>query len=88
MWPPNIHDERLYFATDADTCPPKPSEALTKEGRRRMNTTALVDVYDGAVVERYMYDPYGKPTVLHGVRDVDGTDTSEDEWDPRDAADS
>jgi len=53
-----------------------------------MNTTALVDVYDGAVVERYMYDPYGKPTVLHGVRDVDGTDTSEDEWDPRDAADS
>jgi len=52
------------------------------------NVTALVDVYDGAVVERYMYDPYGKPTVLHGVRDVDGTDTSEDEWDPRDAGDS
>jgi len=32
------------------------------------NTTSLVDSYDGAVVERYQYDPYGKVTVLHGGR--------------------
>jgi len=47
------------------------------------NVTALVDVYDGAVVERYMYEPYGEVTVLHGVRNVQGTDTSEDEWEER-----
>ena len=42
-----------------------------------MNTTALVDVFDGAVVERYMYDPYGKPTILNGVRDSTGAATTE-----------
>jgi len=47
------------------------------------NTTALVDGYDGAVVERYMHDPYGKVSVRHGVRDSGGTDTSESEWDER-----
>jgi len=47
------------------------------------NTTSLVDSYDGAVVERYMYDPYGKVSVRHGVRDSGGTDTSESEWDER-----
>jgi len=52
-----------------------------------MNVTALVDVYDGAVVERYMYDAYGEVTVLHGVRDNDGTDTSGSEWSVRAAAD-
>jgi RHS repeat-associated protein len=46
-----------------------------------MNVTALVDGYDGAVVERYMYDPYGKPTVLHGVRDSTGTAATE--WNTR-----
>ncbi len=52
-----------------------------------MNVTALVDVYDGAVVERYIYDAYGKVTVLHGLRDNDGTDTSGSEWSARAAAD-
>ena len=42
-----------------------------------MNVTALVDVFDGAAVERYMYDPYGKPTILHGVRDSTGSATTE-----------
>ena len=28
------------------------------------NTTALVDAATGEVVERYLYDPYGKATVL------------------------
>jgi RHS repeat-associated protein len=31
-----------------------------------MNTTALVNS-SGSVVERYVYDPYGKPTVLSGT---------------------
>ena len=48
-----------------------------------MNVTALVDASDGAVVERYMYDPYGKPTVLNGVRDSTGTATTE--WNIRGA---
>jgi RHS repeat-associated protein len=47
------------------------------------NVTALVDVFDGAVVERYMYDPYGKPTVLNGVRDSTGTPTTQYQWTPR-----
>jgi len=34
------------------------------------NVTSLVDGYDGATVERYAYDPYGKPTFLNGVRDM------------------
>jgi len=29
------------------------------------NVTALVDGYDGAVVERYVYDPYGNVTVYN-----------------------
>jgi RHS repeat-associated protein len=46
-----------------------------------MNVTALVKVADGAahVVERYVYDPYGKVTVLNGESgyDADGQVT---EW--------
>jgi RHS repeat-associated protein len=45
------------------------------------NVTAILDGYDGATVERYMYDPYGKPTVLNGVRDSTGTATTE--WNTR-----
>jgi len=48
-----------------------------------MNVTALVDASDGAVVERYSYDPYGKATVRHGVRDAAGNDTSASEWSAR-----
>jgi len=48
-----------------------------------MNVTALVAATDGAVVERYRYDPYGRATVLEGVRDVNGSDTSAVEWQPR-----
>jgi hypothetical protein len=42
-----------------------------------------VDAWDGAVVERYMYDPYGKPTALNGVRDAYGYSTALSEWGPR-----
>jgi RHS repeat-associated protein len=48
-----------------------------------LNVTALVSATDGAVVERYRYDPYGKPTVLHGVRNASGQDTSGLEWQER-----
>jgi len=45
-----------------------------------MNVTALVST-SGTVVERYLYDPYGKATTLHGVRDSTGTATTE--WNMR-----
>jgi RHS repeat-associated protein len=45
------------------------------------NVTAILDGYDGAAVERYMYDPYGKPTILNGVRDSTGAATTE--WNTR-----
>jgi len=35
------------------------------------NTTALVDAASGHVVERYLYDPYGKVTVLNGETGYD-----------------
>jgi len=58
-----------------------------------MNVTAVVKEVDTEnhiwdVVERYMYDAYGKVTILHGAEDVDGTDTTDDECTPRPAADS
>jgi RHS repeat-associated protein len=42
-----------------------------------MNVTALVDEYDGAVLQRYVYDAYGKATTLHGVRDAQGNNTTD-----------
>jgi len=39
--------------------------------------TALVESYNGAVVERYMYDPYGKATILNGVIDSTGNGTTQ-----------
>jgi len=35
---------------------------FTNDGN--FNTTALIDANSGSVVERYLYDPYGKPTFL------------------------
>jgi RHS repeat-associated protein len=51
----------------------------------KFNVTALVEDHGGKVVERYRYTPYGAVTVLHGVIDSGGTDTSEEEWKPRPA---
>ncbi|KKL56977.1 hypothetical protein LCGC14_2240020, partial [marine sediment metagenome] len=72
--PDETIDDILYYMQDAN-----------------FNVTGLVketstDVWE--VVERYMYDPYGKVTVLDGAEDNDGTDTSETEWAERAAADS
>lgn len=52
-------DERLYYLQDAN-----------------FNTTALVQGTPehadlGKTVERYLYDPYGRVTVLHGDADAD-----------------
>ncbi len=69
--------------TDPDPAENEGDEHLYYCQDANFNTTALVDGYDGAVVERYMYDPYGKVSVRHGVRDSGGTDTSESEWDER-----
>jgi RHS repeat-associated protein len=46
--------------------------------------TALVKP-NGDVAERYTYDPYGRPTVRHGVVDSAGNDTSGSEWQQRTA---
>jgi len=47
------------------------------------NVTALVDAATGDVVERYMYDAYGKATVLNGANgtDPDVNGTTVFEWD-------
>ncbi len=42
------------------------------------NVTALIDPADGGVVERYLYDGYGRVTVLNGAED--GDETGMDEW--------
>ena len=65
--------QTLYYLTDANH-----------------NVTALVDGTDGSatqgeVVERYVYDSYGNVTVLNGVVDSQGNDTSANEWQPRTA---
>ena len=43
------------------------------------NTTGLVDANSGSVVERYMYDPYGRPIILNGPADADPNTT---DWTP------
>jgi RHS repeat-associated protein len=58
------------------------NEVLYYTNDANMNVTALVNT-DGDVAERYMYDPYGKVTVLNGVVDAEGNDTSEYEWTER-----
>jgi len=50
---------------------------FTNDGN--FNTTALVDANSGSVVERYLYDPYGKVTVLNGAADADPNVA---EWSP------
>jgi RHS repeat-associated protein len=50
-----------------------------------MNVTALVNT-SGEVVERYAYEAYGAPTILNGVKDAAGTNTSTSEWDERTVA--
>jgi len=52
---------------------------FTNDGN--FNTTALVDANSGSVVERYLYDPYGKVTVLNGATGAE-KDPNVSEWSP------
>jgi RHS repeat-associated protein len=52
---------------------------FTNDGN--FNTTALIDANSGAVVERYQYDPYGRPTVLNGAAGAE-KDPNVSEWSP------
>ena len=54
---------------DADTdgqMEPTAGEQHYYTNDAQFNATALIDANSGAVVERYMYDPYGKPMFLDG----------------------
>jgi RHS repeat-associated protein len=77
----NLNDDCTEPATGAGLSSNEGDERVYYCQDANFNVTALVDAYDGVVVERYMYDPYGKPTVLHGVRDANGTSTTE--WELR-----
>ena len=52
---------------------------FTNDGN--FNTTALVDANSGGVVERYLYDPYGRVTVLNGAAGAE-KDPNVAEWSP------
>ena len=52
---------------------------FTNDGN--FNTTALVDANSGGVVERYLYDPYGRVTVLNGASGAE-KDPNVAEWSP------
>jgi len=52
---------------------------FTNDGN--FNTTALVDANSGSVVERYLYDPYGRVTVLNGASGAE-KDPNVAEWSP------
>jgi len=75
---PALRDENKDPGTDND-CTEAGDERLYYVSDANFNVTALVDAETGEVVERYMYDPYGKATVLNGENgyDADGQVT---EW--------
>jgi RHS repeat-associated protein len=86
---PILRDENKDMGTDNICTEPANGPQGSNTGDEHLyycndanyNVTALVDVYDGAVVERYVYDPYGKTTILDGVRDRNGESTTE--WEER-----
>jgi RHS repeat-associated protein len=59
---PALRDENKDPGTDND-CTEAGDERLYYVNDANMNVTALVDGATGEVVERYMYDPYGRVTV-------------------------
>jgi len=67
---PALRDENKDPGTDND-CTEAGDERLYYVSDANFNVTALVDAETGEVVERYMYDPYGKATVC------------EEDWTPR-----
>ena len=80
IWSPRYVDAPVLRDRDGDADPETGDLGVTDSGLderlyylndANMNVTALVDT-DGGVVERYVYDPYGRPTVLNGADDADG----------------
>ena len=70
-----IHSPVLrWYDEDADG---QNVQTLYYANDANFNVTALVDGSSGDVVERYVYDPYGRATVLNGADDADG---QVDEW--------
>jgi RHS repeat-associated protein len=51
-----------WWDDDANSATAAKLHYFTNDGN--FNTTSLVDANSGSVVERYLYDPYGKPTFL------------------------
>ena len=79
----NSDDDCTDAATGAGSNYNEGDERVYYGQDANFNVTSLVDAYDGVVVERYMYDPYGKPTVLNTVRDAYGYSTALSQWLPR-----
>jgi len=53
-----------WWDDDANSATATKQQYFTNDGN--FNTTALVDANSGSVVERYLYDPYGRPAFLNG----------------------
>jgi RHS repeat-associated protein len=75
LWDQRYIDAPVLRWRDADADPETGQYGLDETlyycNDANMNVTALVDAETGEVVERYMYDPYGKATVC------------EEDWTPR-----
>jgi len=71
-----------WWDKDSDgTMEPAAGEMQYFTNNGNFNTTALIDANSGGVVERYLYDPYGKVTVLNGASGAE-KDPNVAEWSP------
>ena len=70
---------RWHDADNDGTFEPDANEMHYYTNGANFNVTALLDANSGDVVERYLYDPYGRRTVLNGHTDADPNVT---EWHP------
>jgi RHS repeat-associated protein len=72
---------RWWDADSDGTMEPAAGEMQYFTNDGNFNTTALIDANSGQVVERYLYDPYGKVTVLNGASGAE-KDPNVTEWSP------
>jgi len=82
LWDVRYVDAPICRWHDADndgTFEPDANEMHYYTNGANFNITALLDANSGDVVERYLYDPYGRRTVLNGQTDADPNVT---EWHP------
>jgi RHS repeat-associated protein len=80
VWNPEYVDSLAMRRYDADTNPGTTNSDYYYLQDANYNVTAIVND-TGAVVERYAYTPYGKPTILNGANGTD-LDASVTEWAP------